>query len=218
MTLSLNLPYRTLSDVLIGTRASWIITNKKDIYFRVNSIINGAINNGELEETFLTGSTWTRILGFLPFQSGDFASKTCVIVPDGGFTGDFIGGWIDNLNRHGLTKHKWWCQPGKWPSLLRQEKEKMQGVASTYRLPTHRKCEGWKNPGMGWWVEFMGIVYRKGYFFPLETYLYLNIIQQCSDEQATFPERMMWNSRKKAKCTKPNSLPASRQRPPVSME
>lgn len=58
----------------------------------MNSIINGAINNGELEETFLTGSTWTRILGFLPFQSGDFASKTCVIVPDGGFTGDFIGG------------------------------------------------------------------------------------------------------------------------------
>ena len=45
----------------------------------------------------------------------------------------------------------------------------------------------------------MGIVYRKGYFFPLETYLYLNITQQCSYEQATFPERMTWNSREKSK-------------------
>ena len=56
------------------------------------------------------------------------------------------------------------------------------------------------------------------YFFPLETYLYLNITQQCIDQQATFPERTTWKSRKKAKYIKPKSLPASTQQLPVSME
>lgn len=72
----------------------------------MNSTINNAINNGKPEETFLIGSTWARILGFLLFHEGDFCfhSHLLLYLTFDGFIGDFITGFIEDLNRHRLTK------------------------------------------------------------------------------------------------------------------
>lgn len=99
-----------------------------------------------------------------------------------------------------------------------REGENGGSLASAYPPSHTQEMSGLKKPGMGCWMEFMGIVCRKGYFFPLETYLYLNITQQCGDQQATFPERTTWNSTKKNKMYQVKLIAPSIQWLPVTME